>query len=85
MLVVVLEPDATPADHLFDVGRILKNAEWCTCSECQRYKANNGYFAQLARRFYQMNRGLILRAMVEGWSIERIEQEVNRQSDTATG
>lgn len=89
MFVIVLEPNATPADHLLDAGRMLKHATHCDCEACRELvQRRHTHFSTLAKRFESASHGpgigIVFSALVEGWSIARIEQELNRLNPPAT-
>lgn len=89
MLAIVFQPDASPADHLLDAGKMLKHATRCDCEGCRELVLRGQTrFALIAKRFEEASHGpgagLVFRALFEGWSIERIEDELNRLPAPAT-
>ena len=63
----------SPQEELYDLGRVLHSRSWTDADIqnifCQHYRY---WFINLAKAFYVLKSGLLMRAMCEEWTPEQI-------------
>lgn len=80
---IVAQVSESGASALLDAGRLINHSRLgvCNCQSCIDFRKSTTLFAQVAQHFYKCGHGpgagMVLRALVEEWSISRIIEEFN--------